>query len=516
MLTQRTASSAWPEEVAARNGVIVASGYGIRIGIWRGRLRIEDGSGADRRSRLIHRAASGLKRLVVLGHTGSISLETFRWLADIKAGYLQIDADGRVLAAVGPLGTDRPSLRRAQALAALTEQGLALSRWLVDAKLKAQMVNLRRSCEWIQADEAIATIDAYMRDAAEAPTVDALRLCEAAAAAAYWQALAPLEIRFARRDTDRVPKHWRTFGGRSSPLANGARMAANPVNAILNYLYALLEAEAALAARIAGLDPGLGVMHADQDRRNSLAADLMEPLRPEVDAYVLDLVSSRTFSARDFHETSAGVCRITAPLTHELAETLKHWPMRMGRVAEDLADSLERKTSRGAASLPTPITGRRRAEGRPAGRRQRAGRTVRPSQRCTWCGSVGPPDRRTCGAACEAKVAEQRLEHMRRSSSDRMKRLAASPGHPALTDAANKKRRQTRVEQRQAELVWEREHPETPDLQAFISDVLPRLQKASVRAIAARTGMSVGYCASIKHGKRVPHPRWWKVLAGVA
>jgi len=59
-----------------------------------------------------------------------------------------------------------------------------------------------------------------------------------------------------------------------------------------------------------------------------------------------------------------------------------------------------------------------------------------------------------------------------------MKRLAASPGHPALTDAANKKRRQTRVEQRQAELVWEREHPETPDLQAFISDVLPRLQKA--------------------------------------
>jgi len=48
----------------------------------------------------------------------------------------------------------------------------------------------------------------------------------------------------------------------------------------LNYLYALLEAEARLAAATLGLDPGLGVLHVDTQARDSLACDLMEAARP--------------------------------------------------------------------------------------------------------------------------------------------------------------------------------------------------------------------------------------------
>ncbi len=61
----------------------------------------------------------------------------------------------------------------------------------------------------------------------------------------------------------------------------------NPANALLNYLYAILESEAAIAARIVGLDPGMGIYHVDQDNCDSLAADLMEPIRPIVDRYLL-------------------------------------------------------------------------------------------------------------------------------------------------------------------------------------------------------------------------------------
>jgi CRISPR/Cas system-associated endonuclease Cas1 len=39
-------------------------------------------------------------------------------------------------------------------------------------------------------------------------------------------------------------------------LTGGPRLAANPANAVLNYIYALLEGEATLAARLVGLDPG--------------------------------------------------------------------------------------------------------------------------------------------------------------------------------------------------------------------------------------------------------------------
>ena len=53
------------------------------------------------------------------------------------------------------------------------------------------------------------------------------------------------------------------FGARVSPLTGSPRLAATPPNAILNYLYALLESEARLAAAALGLDPGLGVLHVD-------------------------------------------------------------------------------------------------------------------------------------------------------------------------------------------------------------------------------------------------------------
>lgn len=64
------------------------------------------------------------------------------------------------------------------------------------------------------------------------------------------------------------------------------RSAVNPPNAVLNCLYAMLEAEARLAAAELGLDPGLGVLHRDTPNRDSLACDLMEPVRPLVDVSV--------------------------------------------------------------------------------------------------------------------------------------------------------------------------------------------------------------------------------------
>jgi CRISPR-associated protein Cas1 len=42
------------------------------------------------------------------------------------------------------------------------------------------------------------------------------------------------------------------------------------------------------------LDPRLGIVHADAKGRQSLALDLMEPVRPEVDAFVLDMIERRT------------------------------------------------------------------------------------------------------------------------------------------------------------------------------------------------------------------------------
>jgi CRISPR-associated protein Cas1 len=65
-----------------------------------------------------------------------------------------------------------------------------------------------------------------------------------------------------------------TFEGRSR------QPPQDVVNAALSYGYAILAGEAVSALCAAGLDPAIGLMHADADRRPSLALDVMEEFRP--------------------------------------------------------------------------------------------------------------------------------------------------------------------------------------------------------------------------------------------
>lgn len=121
-----------------RGGVLVADGYGIRVHVSRGRLVVEDGVGPWSRRTELHRATGGLRRLVVLGEAGFVTLEAVRWLAGVGASLVHLDREGSVLACSGNLGADLPALRRAQALAAGSEAGLEVARYLVVQKLRAQ------------------------------------------------------------------------------------------------------------------------------------------------------------------------------------------------------------------------------------------------------------------------------------------------------------------------------------------------------------------------------------------
>jgi hypothetical protein len=212
---------------------------------------------------------------------------------------------------------------------------------------------------------------------------------EAQAAAVYRNAWSAIEVRFAKRDQGRVPAHWRTFDMRRSPVSGASRNAANPANALLNYLYAILEAEAAIAARTVGLDPGIGVLHADQRNRDSLACDLMEASRPDVDAVVLDLLLTHTFGAGDFFENRQGVCRVLPPLTQLLAETAPRWAKAIAPVAEQVAKMLmqaDQRSGRTLPKLPTPLTQRNRSTGRMSTRRSSMReRTPSQSRPNLWC-----------------------------------------------------------------------------------------------------------------------------------
>ncbi|MFN8304367.1 MAG: CRISPR-associated endonuclease Cas1 [Saprospiraceae bacterium] len=78
------------------------------------------------------------------------------------------------------------------------------------------------------------------------------------------------------------------------------RPAFDPFNALLNYLYGMLYTNVHLGLLKCGLDPYMGVLHADQwGARPTLAFDAIEPYRPWADAVALDLMTDPLFGADD-------------------------------------------------------------------------------------------------------------------------------------------------------------------------------------------------------------------------
>ena len=222
------------------NGVVVVDGGGLRIYVERGALLIEDGAGETRRLRCFEKATHGLSRIVILGSSGSLSIEALSWCRKLGIAVVVLSPDGNVSLSSTPRLTDDARLRRAQAKAFGTEIGIDLAKRLITAKLQGQAEVLAGRFD--DHDSACTILELSMA-CDEVIDVDALRQLEASAASLYWQAwtgrgqCAP---QFAARDRKRIPPHWQRYEGRRSVLAssNSNKKAERPVNAILNYCYA--------------------------------------------------------------------------------------------------------------------------------------------------------------------------------------------------------------------------------------------------------------------------------------
>ncbi len=189
-------------------------------------------------------------------------------------------------------------IRRAQALAVTNGLDLAIARELIAEKLDGQRRILARlGADLREFDKLRAALDA-------ADSIERVRVIEANAAALYFAAWRDVRIRFRERDLARIPARWLRGDSRASVLTGAPRAATSPINAMRNYLFACLESEARLALLAHGCDPQMGCLHADQRNRDSLALDAMEPVRADVDAFLLDLLEDRDVHSARFRRAS--------------------------------------------------------------------------------------------------------------------------------------------------------------------------------------------------------------------
>ncbi len=486
-----------------RAGVLTLFGYGISIHVERGHLIVTDGVAIERRAWRFPRVGHGLKRLVVIGSDGNISLAALRWLADQNAAFIMLDRVGKVLATTGPVSASDARLRRAQSLAGESEIGLAIAKELISQKLVGQQ---RVALKYFQSSTAaFAIVAARNRLAAAVSSEDILR-CEADGAQAYWRAWHELPITYPRVDVPRVPEHWKTFGSRMSVLTQSPRLAVNPPNAMLNYLYALLESEARLALAALGLDPGIGVLHKDIRTRDSLASDLMEAVRPQVDAFLLDWLTREPLRRQWFLEERNGNCRLMSSLASQLSETSQTWRRALSPFAEGIARSLWPMTSKAARSEgpATRLTQSRKREAKGISVKVSPKSRLEFPATCRICGTAIKSDLKYCRSCVPAISKENVLK------AARLGRLATHKPE------AQARRAQTQRRQNAALKAWNPAgKPDWLDEKTYRDKIQPRLLSVKVPSIMSAISVSEPYALRIRGGRCIPHPRHWLTLASI-
>lgn len=90
------------------------------------------------------------------------------------------------------------------------------------------------------------------------------------------------------------------------------RPPIDPVNAILSYLYTILNNDCAAALETVGLDPYVGFLHTDRSGRTGLALDLSEEFRSiMVDRLVLTAINTQQIRQRHFEHKENGAVLLT-------------------------------------------------------------------------------------------------------------------------------------------------------------------------------------------------------------
>jgi CRISP-associated protein Cas1 len=191
------------------------------------------------------------------------------------------------------------ALRLAQYRRASDSEACRLTaRRIVGAKLAAEARLLDRALEvrpdrrkrLTDAIDTLARLQRRIADDSELLDRDNLTGLEGAGAAAYFRAyssLFPESLEFTRRSRRPPP---------------------DPVNVCLSLGYTLLHHEAVREIQVVGLDPLLGFLHVPERGRESLACDLVEPLRPHVEEWVWRRFAERLLRLEHFSHEKGSAC----------------------------------------------------------------------------------------------------------------------------------------------------------------------------------------------------------------
>jgi CRISPR-associated protein Cas1 len=311
---------------------LILSGHGIRLNVDRGTLLIKCGfthyPQEREEYRFFPRDRQLPSRIVILDGDGSITFDALEWLSVQGVTLVQINWRGEISSIGGTDYSANPDLVKRQLEIRDNGEGFEFSKWLILKKIENCHETIKRiSDNSPDAELILQKIENQISGLKKNPpdNLNSLLAVEGIAAAAYFRYWYTLSLKWKGIGRKPVPQEWLRVGTRIG-CNNSNQFALHPVNAILNYVYAVLENQVRAQILSAGVDPTISYMHSGGNSRPSLVFDLMEPVRPVMDQKILEFITKHTFSPDDFILNKNGICRLHPQFARVIVKLVQDMP----------------------------------------------------------------------------------------------------------------------------------------------------------------------------------------------
>lgn len=308
---------------------LILNGHGVSLRIENGALVVRDGfthyPQSQSKYRFFPRDLDLPTRILLLDGSGTLSFDVLSWLSEQGVALARVKWTGEIATVASGTGyaADRAKVACQEASRADEAHRLTFGIELIAKKIAASIETLERHFGHSPKRERSIR---FHRDSLQtlrmggAKSLADLRGIEGQCARHYFAVWEGVTLTWT--GTKPLPSYWQEYRSRGS-ITNEARptnqFASHPLNAMLNYAYAVKLAQLQIQAIADGYDPTIGIMHNGRRGKPAYIFDLIEPERPRVDAAVLAMIGERTFAPADFILRKDGVCRLSPQLARTVA-----------------------------------------------------------------------------------------------------------------------------------------------------------------------------------------------------